>query len=43
MEGGYTYVLGEPAEAFAVTLSLNNRDHEEFDRADVVERNLSLL
>jgi hypothetical protein len=42
VEEGDTYVLGEPTEAFTVTLSLNNRNHEEFNRADIIERNLSL-
>ena len=39
---GITHVLGEPTETFAVTLPLDNRNHEEFDRADVVEGDLAL-
>ena len=39
---GETYVLREPTEAFTVTLSLNDGNHEDFDGADVIERNLSL-
>ena len=39
---GVTHVLGEPAETFAVTLPLNDGNHEEFDGADVIEGNLAL-
>lgn len=42
MDKGVTHVLGEPTETFAITLPLNNRNHEEFDGANVIEGNLAL-
>ena len=34
--------MGEPTETFAVTLPLNDGNHEQFDRADVIEGDLAL-
>jgi len=41
-ENRVTHVLGEPTEAFAVALPLNDGNHEEFDGADVIEGDLAL-
>jgi hypothetical protein len=37
-----TYILTQPPESFTVTLTHDDRAHENFDRSDISEGNLSL-